>query len=206
MLGQLRKTFPAVVTTEVLQKLGIAPNNESYVINILRFLELVDKDGKKVPENTKFFLDGDPDFAEGLAVCVKSAYQGLFDLHNDVAWTLDKARLISYFRKSDESTELVGSRQANTFIALAQLAGKRVPDNGSTGSQKSTSRPAARRPIANSKAADIKTSPSPHPVPAKSHGAIGLNVRIELNLPTTDDPKVYDALFKSIRENLLNGA
>jgi hypothetical protein len=35
---RFRKVFPSEVSAETLQKLGIAPKNESYVINILKFL------------------------------------------------------------------------------------------------------------------------------------------------------------------------
>jgi hypothetical protein len=34
---------------------------------------------------------------------------------------------------------------------------------------------------------------------------VGLTVRIEINLPATGDQDTYDKIFKSIRENLLNG-
>jgi hypothetical protein len=34
---------------------------------------------------------------------------------------------------------------------------------------------------------------------------VGLTVRIEINLPPGGDQATYDAIFKSIRENLLNG-
>ena len=35
---QFRNALPTKINAETLKKLGIAPNNESYVINILRFL------------------------------------------------------------------------------------------------------------------------------------------------------------------------
>lgn len=33
-----RRKFPQELTAETLRKLGVAPKNESYVINVLRFL------------------------------------------------------------------------------------------------------------------------------------------------------------------------
>jgi hypothetical protein len=42
--------------------------------------------------------------------------------------------------------------------------------------------------------------------PEESHGKkvnIGLNYTINLVLPKTDDPAVFNAIFKSLRENLL---
>ena len=53
---RFRKQFPGEVTAETLRKLGIAPKNESYVINILKFLNLIDENGKKVDVNARAFF------------------------------------------------------------------------------------------------------------------------------------------------------
>ena len=45
----LRKSFPSIVKADTFKKLGIASNNESYVINTLRFIGVLDADGKKHP-------------------------------------------------------------------------------------------------------------------------------------------------------------
>ncbi len=37
-IRQLRSAFPSPVTADTLKKWGIAPNNETYVIHVLRFL------------------------------------------------------------------------------------------------------------------------------------------------------------------------
>lgn len=47
MIGFLRKSFPTTVNSDTVKKLGIAPNNESYVINVLQFLSLIDEQGKR---------------------------------------------------------------------------------------------------------------------------------------------------------------
>lgn len=47
MIGFLRKNFPASVTSETIRKLSLAPKNESYVINVLQFLGLIDEEGKR---------------------------------------------------------------------------------------------------------------------------------------------------------------
>jgi hypothetical protein len=33
----------------------------------------------------------------------------------------------------------------------------------------------------------------------------GVTVRVEINLPVTDDQSVYDKIFKSLRANLIDG-
>ena len=37
-INQLLRSFPKTVDSETLKKLSIAPKNESYIINILRFI------------------------------------------------------------------------------------------------------------------------------------------------------------------------
>ena len=55
VITHFRKSFPTTVSANTLQKLGFAPNNESYVLNVLRFLGLIDQEGKRTTEATKTF-------------------------------------------------------------------------------------------------------------------------------------------------------
>ncbi len=43
MIGFLRKNFPPTVNSDTVRKLGIAPKNESYVINALQFIGVIEK-------------------------------------------------------------------------------------------------------------------------------------------------------------------
>ena len=56
-----RKSFPSTITADTLKKLGIAPNNESYVINTLRFIGVLDSEGKKTAQATKAFSQQEDD-------------------------------------------------------------------------------------------------------------------------------------------------
>ena len=49
-LEQFRKSFPSTVDAAYFKRMGIAPGNESYLINILRFLGVIDETGAKVDE------------------------------------------------------------------------------------------------------------------------------------------------------------
>lgn len=205
-VNHLRKSFPAQVTAETLKKLGIAPNNETYVINILRFIKVLDDEGKKTQKASAVFTKhNDEDFQKGLSEMVEGAYSDLFSLHGKDSWSLSTDKLISYFRGADHTSAIVGQRQAGTFQALAALCGY-----GEVPPQKAS--PPARR-------VDAKTKPkkgakAPKPAPAdlnlaeegdrRSSRDMGLTVRIEINLPVAADQETYDRIFKSIRENLLN--
>jgi len=199
---QLRKTFPASVTSGTLKKLGIAPNNESRVINVLKYLGIIDQDGAKTSIATKVFSHyDDKNFQIDFGELVKKAYYQLFELHNDGAWELDLGTLINFFRTTDGSTALVGEKQGKTFQALAALAG-----HGDYQDPKMQHAPKKQ----SQRAGKIDGHQSPSATSEKqkpNEGGkkdLGLTVRIEINLPADADQSTYDRIFKSIRENLLN--
>ena len=136
---------------------------------------------------------------------VEAAYSDLFALHGQDAWNLPVDRLISYFRNADHTSALVGSRQAGTFQALAALSGHgEVPAPKAAGQRRNEKRSApAKTPEPRKQTPDTATGPN---LPSgNSAGGVGLTVRIEINLPAAGDQETYDKIFKSIRENLLNG-
>jgi hypothetical protein len=212
VITHFRKSFPATVTAETLRKLGYAPKNESYVLNVLRYLEMIDNDGQRTAAAQKVFSQHDDAFfAEQFAELVKKAYSGLFDLHGDESWTLDQEALITFFRSSDQTTDIVGKRQATTFQLLAGFSGhKDVPETKprKREASKQTYRPARSGKAEREREATTLQAQSTSEGPKEnmsSASAVGLTVRIEINLPADGDQDTYDRIFKSIRENLLNG-
>lgn len=206
-ITQFRKSFPTTVNADTLKQLGIAPKNESYVINVMRFIGAIDKEGKQTSEAvTVFSHHSDADFKKDFEKLVKNAYSDLFALHKDAAWSLDADKLIAFFRSKDRTTDLVGRLQASTFQLLAGFAG-----HGAA--------PAPPAPKTAGKKPKPDKSKGAKPAPRNvkpeqgSDGGgdgggdkrdIGLTVRIEVNLPPAGDQETYDRIFRSIRENLLN--
>ncbi len=212
VLDHLKKSFPANLNAEVLKKLGFAPKNESYIINIVRFLKLIDdKDARTEKAQKTFTLHDESAFQKAFSEIVKTAYSDLFSLHGDDAWNLDDSKLITFFRQTDQSSQLVGSRQASTFKALVAYAGHvtlpTAPKSKTT--KRDTKASASQKPKSTSTMA-ISTPQAHHAgagggVSDTGNRNLGLTVRIEINLPATGDQETYDKIFKSIRENLLNG-
>src|SRR5437762_3454849 len=94
---QLRSTFPSIVNADTLKKWSIAPNNEGTVLVVLRYLGLIDEEGKKQAEPAKVFVEHeDSAFAAKFEGLVRSAYADLFDTWADQAWTLDRDKLIGF--------------------------------------------------------------------------------------------------------------
>jgi hypothetical protein len=213
---QLRKGFPSKVDAGYLQRFNIAPANESYVISILRFLGLIDEDGNKVEGNAHYFYGNDESFQSGLEGTLRSAYSQLFDEMGEAALEAQRSELTHWFRTSDKTSDLVGQRQASTFLTLAALAGHGDLPAARANTTKKTAAASGR---ATKKTAAKSPAPKKEVVTAPGglgHGGtgsaggmkngqdVGLTVRIEVNLPPGGDADTYDAIFASIKKHLMS--
>ena len=206
-LNQLRNAFPPTVTANTLKKLGIAPNNESYVISALRFLGFIDENQAKTTAAGTVFSHHDTEaFAQAFEERVRDAYSGLFELHGDSSWDLQNDQLISFFRGADQTSAIVGKRQASTFRLLAQFAGHGdPPDPEATGrSAKTPVRKTPKRKESTRLPPKSDATKAEDDSRTKHLSRVGLTVRIEINLPAEGDQATYDRIFQSIRENLLD--
>ena len=215
---QLRKGFPPKVDAGYLKRFNIAPANESYVISILRFLDLIDDEGNKVDDNTHFFYGDENLFKEGLEASMRRAYAPLFGEMGDEALDSDRTSLAHWFRASDRTTELVGGRQASTFLTLAALAGhgelparatatKKIATNGTPPQKKAAAKKSATKKVAEPPAEDdggTDGGDGRGKVRVKVGQEVGLSVRIEVNLPPGGDADTYDAIFASIKKHLMS--
>ena len=206
LLDQLKKSFPPTLTAEILKKLSIASSNESYALNVVRFLRLIDDSGKPTPEALRVFtLHDDQAFQAEFSKIIEKAYQDLFSLRGKDTWTLSVDQLIPFFRQTDQSSALVGSRQASTFKTLASYAGHGEPQvSAGTRVSKNPGKKMQRVPRKNEvEKIEVQEFSPPDPKPRDER--VGLTVRIEVNLPAAGDQETYDRIFRSIRENLING-
>jgi len=205
-IDHLRRSFPKEVTADTLRKLGVAPKNESYVINVLRFLGVIDDEGKPVEDKKKAFLLQDDAFSTEFETLVRDSYEELFELYSDGAWDLERADLTQFFRTSDHSTEVVGKRQAATFVALSGLAGHGSLPGHVEGSPATRTTPAVRKRKTKDRGAKLEADnagKTPRELPERPQ--FGLTVRVEVNLPAEGDQATYDRIFRSIRKNLIDG-
>jgi hypothetical protein len=201
--AQLRKMFPQKLDAETLRKLSIALGNESQVITVIRFLGFIDEHGAKTKDANSVFLKHDEtQFAKALEIVVRKAYEALFDTLGNQAWTTERSTLIGFFRVNDETSELVATRQAIAFETLSSLSGhgEAVKPRASKGTSANTG--SAKKKSKSDKQGDSKKLTDSTPGGSRD---LGLSVRIEVNLPAQGDQETYDRIFKSIRENLLNG-
>lgn len=211
MIIHLRSAFPTTVDSKTVQKLGLAPNNESYVINALQFVGVISDEGKKTELAKDVFSNHkDEEFQLAFGKLVEAAYSDLFDIHGDKAWGLGKEDLITFFRKSDQTSAIIGGRQASTFQVFAALSGYGdLPNQKNSTSAKSGGK-AAKPKTAAKAAPKKKVAPSTdglagQVIEKNDTKDIALTVRVEINLPAGGDKATYDNIFKSIKENLVDG-
>jgi hypothetical protein len=210
-LDHLKSSFPATFNADTMKKLGLAPNNEGTVLNVIRFLGLINDSNMRTDIGQRTFtLHDEGEFQKAFSELIQKAYQGLFELHGEAAWTLEEERLIIFFRQNDQSTQNVGRLQARTFKTLAVYAGHSAeppPPSGKTSPRTISSRKQKKTSTAQKSSTPGESASAGEQVhdSKKLYRDFGLTVRIEINLPTTGDQETYDKIFRSIRENLLDG-
>ena len=97
---------------DTLKKLGIAPNNETYIIGILRFIGVLDGGGNKTSQGRVVFTKHNAeDFQKGLRDLVESSYKELFALHARTRGTFRRAPRI------EPATDATESLSPPTFAA-----------------------------------------------------------------------------------------
>lgn len=178
-----RAAVPSRVTISVLEKtFDLKSVNDRPLIGILKCLGFIDGNGAPTSKYSDY---KNPTIApsvlgESIKICYEQLYQKDETAHN-LSEDQIKGILMSITGKENDNASLI--QMTKTYVALKNLASF---DTASTVSPE---------PLQSS----VNTSPIPSPVSKD----FVLTHTIVLNLPATTDQKVYDTLFKSIRENLL---
>jgi hypothetical protein len=208
MIGYLRKNFPATVTSETVKKFGLAPQNESYIINALQFIGIIDQEGKRTGPGHDVFVLGNDDFPKAFEGLIRAAYADLLDTRGEDAWTMTKPQLIGYFRATDKTSEIIGSRQAGVFMTFRALAGHEPAVEATvkvtSAKPKQTKQKATIAKPAKPDDAGKSAKPTVELNGTNGRRDMALTVRIEINLPAGGSKETYDNIFKSIRANLID--
>ena len=174
---------PPRFTHEFLRTLGFKSTSDRAFINVLKGLGFLDANATP----TQAYRDyRDKNIAKRvLARQIRTAYQGLYltdENAHDLGVEAVKGKLSTITGKDESVTQ----KMASTFKALCQLADfkQELPPKVEKPEEESVESPALEQ-----------ITPRPQGL-AFSHV-------IYINLPTTRDVGVYNAIFKSIREHLL---
>ncbi len=181
---------PESFSTRFLENLGFKTKVDRLVIGVLKSLAFLDDNGKPTDRYYEYLDQSRSEVV--LAIAIRDAYSDLFALNRNAhKFTkqefVGKAKTLTQGQLSDR----VLSFMYSTFAGLVELA------------DFETEQP---KP-------DSKVEPPPHQHKKDTPRRLtanesprlsldGLVYNIQIVLPETRDPAVYDALFRSLREHL----
>lgn len=181
---------PDTFNLKFLEGLGFPSSNDRLVVGVLVALGFLSQDRK--PTDRYFrFLD-QTQSAVVLAEGIREAYKDLFQVNTN-AHKLSRSEIINKFKTLSQGqlSEAVLDKMALTFSELVKLA-----DFETKAAVDSIDSPETIAP-------DVDVQGGETRLLQASHSLGGLHYNIQIILPESRDPKVYDALFRSLREHLL---
>jgi Family of unknown function (DUF5343) len=186
---------PPKFTQRFLEDLGFKGNSDRLVINVLKALGFLSPDGSPTARYFEFLDQSQA--GRVLAEGMEDAYADLFQLNRN-AHKLDRSELKGKVKTltQGKSSDGVVNMMVNTFQAFASLA------------DFETSKPQPD-PRTDEREPDRAEEQQPRPprLATRSGAGIplgGLVYNVELHLPESRDPAVYETLFRALKEHLLS--
>lgn len=178
---------PEKFTIRFLESLDFKSTSDRLIVGMLKAIGFLSPDGSPTERYFRF-LD-QTQSAQVLAEAVRDAYADLFQV-NKTANTMSKSEVINKMKTLGQGqfSESVLDKMAMTFIELCKLSDF-------------SKREAPLIIIPEHQAPIERPTPEPQrPAPANFGG---LNYVIQVVLPESRDPKIYDSIFRSLREHLI---
>lgn len=184
---------PEKFTQKFLESLEFKAKGDRLIIGVLKELNFIDDTGKPTDRYYRFIDQSQS--AVVLASAIEEAYRDLFAI-NRKAQTLGKQEIIGKLKTLTQGkySDAVLDKMATTFTALVSLADFDSPKKGPPSDQIGEQIP----PQQEAEGENVQRVKSP-----RSVNLGGLVYNIQIVLPETRDPKVYDALFRSLKEHIL---
>ncbi len=182
-------TAPEKFTVAHLKSIGFKSSNDLGVIPLLKDLGFLSSDGSPTQRYHAYRDRSNSKIILGEAI--HEAYGDLFHI-NEKPTESDRTALEGKFKSVHNTTDRVSKEQAKTFYSLLELA-----DIDSNHKAKVTPKKIEEK-------AEPQVTPSENRAEkVPQYGFGGLRYNIEIHLPATKDPEVYNAIFKSLKEHLL---
>jgi len=181
---------PEKFTVQYLKDLGFASTNFRAVIPLLKALGFLSDEG--VPTSRYLEYRNVALSRQVMGAALRDAYGDLFTIRANPAPT-DRKLIEGKFRSAHNVSANVAKLMASTFYALLDLADLTPAVVPAPEDEKPLKTPP---PPANDKG---EGTPPPHPRHSPT-----LHYNIQIHLPATKDVEVFNAIFKSLKEHLLD--
>lgn len=188
-------TAPDKFTTEHLKKIGFPSSNDRALIGVLKDLSFLAESGS--PTQKYHDYRNASKSKQVLGDSLKEAYSDIFHI-NEKPSDGDRAAITGLFKSTHNVSDQVAGFMANTFLTLLSIA----DISGSTKPQKKETEKTKK--IENEAVVESVEQSNQNGT-VQTHSIIpNLRYNIEIHLPATKDIEVYNSIFKSLREHLLN--
>lgn len=178
---------PDKFTNQQLKDFNFKSNNHRPFIPILKALGFLSADGTPTKRYHDYRNHAMSKSVMGEAL--KEAYSDIFLIKSKPTAT-DKALVEGKFKSYHNSSDVVASLMSKTFYALLELA--------DLDKEVTTPKPKDKTITAPKVETDLDKE-----VKEKLHTAVGLHYNIQIHLPATKDIEVYNAIFKSLKDHLI---
>lgn len=164
---------PKKFTYRFLMRLGFSSSKERDLLPILKHLGLLDKRGK--PSSYYGNLKNTREFSKALEERIKETYSEVFKM-DDRLPEVEKEIISGYFGQLTGQSQRECLQYTETFLSLCRLA--------------KIDQPAA------------KFGRKDNQLTKEAQSAKQPNITFNINLPITTDEKVYEAIFKNLKDYL----
>ena len=176
-------------------KLGFSGGNYLTFIPWAKKAGLVTSEG--TPTNLYKRFRNPSTSAKSLGTALRQAYSELFS-RNEYCYELDKKAFKGLVMEA--TGEAHDSKKVENIVSTFFNAKSLADFDSSEDAKTSDSSSASVEPIKKEESSSQSISSSS----THKQRAIGLSYTINLVLPKTDDPAIFNAIFKSLKDNLLN--
>jgi hypothetical protein len=185
--GKIRDAqAPAKFSIQILKDWGYKSMNHRAFIPLLKALGFLTADGSPTPRYHDYRNHSVSRQVMGEAI--KDTYSDIF-LIKEKPTTADRPLIEGKFKSFHNASDTVAGLMSKTFFALLDLA-----DLDSKKNRKKDTDEDVRTPPDSSKYKEANS---------QTLSAIGLHYNIQIHLPATKDVEVYNAIFKSLKDHLL---
>lgn len=193
----VKGTAPETFSTEHLRKIGFKSTNDRAYIPLLKDLGFLGANGAPTERYHAYRAGG----AKGKVVmgqAVMEAYSDIFHVNANPTES-DREAINGVFKSTHNATDKVASLQTTTFFALLKLADLNAAREDNSSELEIEPNTNFSDDSKNQK----QNSKLPDDVDAKNR-SVNLRYNIEIHLPATKDPEVYNAIFRSIKDHLVD--
>lgn len=181
---------PEKFTRQYLRDLGLGSSNFRAVIPLLKSLGFLTPEG--APTNRYLEYRNTARSRRVMADALREAYGDLFTIRANPT-DADRELIEGKFRSAHNATPITARLMASTFYSLLELADlSGVAAEADNKKEEKEERPkVTARPT---------TAPEKH---IDTHIRPTLHYNIQIHLPATKDVEVFNAIFKALKEHLL---